>query len=412
MSYPHKDIIDQIKLERKRKGVTQTELANLLGCPQPSIVRIETKKISPTIGMLQRICDVLGLDITVVKKEKINKHLSICVDMYGCPNRCKHCWLGDLPNKSFQDGFDDFIVKLFKPYFKDITFYSWLREPDFCKDYKSRWLKDNDLSSIKPLRFELASFYKIVRDLEYVKWLKEVGTKKVQLTFFGLENTTDEFVGRIGAYKELIKTSEILKENDIEPRWQIFIYETNKEEVIKLLDIAKKMDIKEIIIHEGSCDGNNRKLYDIRINKNNIPEEVKSYYLDYPNILSEKECIEILKEDESHFLPHNDKEIVLYITSDLNIYFNFTNPSLAWKIGNIKDDDIDDIVRKTVEEEIPALMLSKTIAIKDLIKKYGDTNSDRVFSIEDYKMYLLNNYLNEKYNNPKELEKLAKSLKS
>ena len=410
MSYPHKDIIDQIKLERKRQGITQTELARLVGCPQPSIVRIETKKLSPTISMLQRICDVLGLDIAAIKKERINKHLTICLDMHGCPNRCKHCWLGNLPNNQLDDSYADFIVKLFKPYFKDITFYSWVREPDFCLNYQERWIKDNELSTIKPQRFELASFYKIVRDSEYPKWLKNIGTKKVQLTFFGLEKTTDEFVGRNGAYQELIKASEILKDNDIEPRWQIFIYETNKDEVVELLKIAKEMDIKEIIIHEGSCDGNNRKLYNVRINKNNIPEEVKPYCLDYPNILSEKECVELLKDDESNFVSHNKKEIVLYITSDLNVYFNFTNPSPAWKIGNIKDDDIDDIIRKTVEEDISALLLAKSIKIKDLVKLYGDPESDKVFSLEDYKMYLLNNYLDEKYNNPKELNALLKKL--
>ncbi len=412
MSYPHKDIIDQIKLERKKQGITQTELANLLGCPQPSIVRIETRKISPTIGMLQRICDVLGMDIALVKKEKINKHLTICLDMNGCPNRCKHCWLGDLPSKVLNEDYSDFIVKLFKPYFKEVTFYSWIREPDFCVNYQDRWIKDNELSTIKPERFELASFYKIVRDPQYVKWLKEVGTKKVQLTFFGLEETTDEFVGRKGAYQELMKASELLKENEIEPRWQIFIYQTNKDEVIELIKLAKEKDIKEIIVHEGSCDGNNRKLYPIRINKNEIPKEVEPYYLNYPNILSEKQCIEILKEDETHYLPRNDKEITIYITSDLNVYFNFTNPSPAWKIGNIKEDNIKDIVRKIVEEDIPALIMSKTISIKELVKRYGNDNSDRVFSIDDYKMYLLNSYLEEKYNAPKELEALANSLKN
>ena len=410
MSYPHKDIIDQIKHERKRQGITQTELAKLVGCPQPSIVRIETRKLSPTINMLQRICDVLGLDITAIKKEKINKHLTICLDVHGCPNRCKHCWLGDLPNKQLDDDYPDFLVKLFKPYFKDITFYSWLREPDFCSNYQERWIKDNELSTIKPQRFELASFYKIVRDSNYVKWLKEVGTKKVQLTFFGLEETTDKYVGRSGAYKELIMASEILKENGIEPRWQIFIYQTNKDDAAELLNLAREKQIKEVFVHEGSCDGNNRKLYDIRINKSEIPEVVKEYFLDYPNILSEKECIDILKDDESHYVPHNDKEIVLYITSDLNIYFNFTNPSPAWKIGNIQDGEIDDLVRKAVEEDIPALTLTKTIKIKELIRKYGDINSDKVFSLDDYKMYLLNNFLDEKYNNQKEIDGLLKKL--
>ena len=332
-------------------------------------------------------------------KEKIDKRLTICIDMYGCPNRCKHCWLGNLPNNPFPNGYDALIVDLFKPYFNNIEFYSWLREPDFCNDYKNRWIKDNELSSFKPERFELASFYRIVRDPEYVKWLKELGTKKVQLTFFGLEETTNYFVGRKGAYQELIKASQILKENGIEPRWQMFIYETNKEEVVKLIKIAKEMDIKEILVHEGTCDGNNRNFYDVRINKSHIPEEVKPYYLDYANILSEKECIEILKDDESHYLPHNDGDIVLYITNDLNVYFNFTNPSPAWKIGNIKEDNILEIVRKVVEEDIPALNLSKTIAAKKLVQKYGNFDSDRVFSLDDYKMYLLNNYLTDNYTN-------------
>ena len=123
MNHMNKDIIDQIKLERKRQGITQTELANLLGCPQPSIARIETRKISPTLGMIQKICDVLGMDVVLEIKDRINKHLTICIDYYGCPNRCKHCWLGNLPNKQLVDGYDDFIVKLFNHDSLFLTFY-------------------------------------------------------------------------------------------------------------------------------------------------------------------------------------------------------------------------------------------------------------------------------------------------
>lgn len=84
---------------------------------------------------------------------KFERTLAICLDMNGCPNRCLHCWLGDLPNHKLNDKTATKIVKLFKPYFENITFYSWLREPDFTKDYKARWLKDNKLSTIKPKRF-------------------------------------------------------------------------------------------------------------------------------------------------------------------------------------------------------------------------------------------------------------------
>ena len=67
-------------------------------------------------------------------------------------------------------------------------------------------------------------------------------------------------------------------------------------------------------------------------------------------------------------------------------------------------------MRRVIDEDIPALMLSKTITIKELIKKYGNKGSDKVFSINDYKMYLLNNYLDEKYNAQKELENLVSDI--
>lgn len=101
------------------------------------------------------------------------KKLTLVVDMYGCPNQCKHCWLGHMPNRKMDSKTDEILVEYFKPYFESITYYSWLREPDYCDEYKQRWLKDNEISvNAKPLRFELASFYRLVHDEEYVKFLK------------------------------------------------------------------------------------------------------------------------------------------------------------------------------------------------------------------------------------------------
>ena len=30
-------------------------------------------------------------------------HLTVCLDMAGCPNRCRHCWLGHAPNGHLTD---------------------------------------------------------------------------------------------------------------------------------------------------------------------------------------------------------------------------------------------------------------------------------------------------------------------
>lgn len=203
-----------------------------------------------------------------------NKNLIIGVDMFGCPNRCRHCWLGHMPNRKMEDKADEWIVNYFKPYFQNISFYSWIREPDFCNDYKERWMRDNELSNgIMPQRYELASFWRIVRDPVYVQFLKNVGVKTVQLTFFGMENTTDKYVGRIGSFQELLQATELLLQNEIAPRWQTFLYEENKEELVELLKLSEQMYLKErcktfgaefkFFVHTGGCEGANQNQYDI-----------------------------------------------------------------------------------------------------------------------------------------------------
>ena len=338
----------------------------------------------------------------------MNKSIILAVDMYGCPNRCKHCWLGHMPNRKMESGSDEWIVNYFKPYFEHISFYSWLREPDFCDDYQKRWLKDIELSvGIMPERYELASFWRIVRDSQYVKFLKEVGVKVVQLTFFGLEQFTDKYVGRTGAFQELLQATEILLANEIAPRWQAFIYEENKEELVELLRLSEQLKLSErcqafgaefkFFVHAGGCDGENRKQYEIWIQKNNIPKELIPYYLNYETLLSEKDCCEILKDDDTHNIHHNDEIITLFISNNYDVYFNFTHMSNEWKIGNLKTAPPADIIHRIVEEDIPALNLARQVTIKDLVAMCGNTYSNKAFQLDDYKDYLLNRYLEDVY---------------
>ena len=190
-----------------------------------------------------------------------NQQLNLAVDLYGCPNRCLHCWLGHMPNRRMEDGADRFIVDYFSPLFEKIAFYSWLREPDFCEDYAGRWRRDLEISkNAKPERFELASFFRIVRDDRYIPFLQSVGVKKVQLTFFGLKENQDRYAGRKGAWEEIVKASELLADAGIVPRWQCFINEENKDEIVCLLRMAETFRRErcpelEFFVHEGSCDG-------------------------------------------------------------------------------------------------------------------------------------------------------------
>ena len=336
------------------------------------------------------------------------KTLALAVDMFGCPNRCLHCWLSHMPNRKMDDEADRLIIDTFKPYFEKIEFYSWLREPDFCQDYRERWERDKKLSvNTVPRRFELGSFWRLVRDPEYVLFLKETGVKCVQLTLFGLKATTDRYIGRKGAFEELMKATEILTEHEIAPRWQAFINEENKDEIVELLRLSEELRLKERVesfgnafrffVHAGSCEGENRKLYSVRINQGHIPKVLIPYFLNYDKNYSEKELCEKLKNDHSHMVPHNEEDIVIYVANNYDLFFNFTHMQKEWRIGNLKKDPSEELVRRILDEDIPALEKARSITVGELVSKYGDSGSNRLFEEEDYKMYLLNTYLENNY---------------
>lgn len=338
----------------------------------------------------------------------MSRNLILAVDMYGCPNRCKHCWLGYIPNKTMESDTDRRLVDYFRPYFENITFYSWVREPDYAPDYRARWERDKALSvGVGPQRFELASFHRLSRDRQYAKFLKSTGVETVQLTFFGMNSQTDYFVGREGAFDELMEATEALLEYGIVPRWQAFINEQNKEELVELLKFSKLMGLPErcrelgrefcFFVHEGSSDGENRKLYDIRIRKGNIPEELRPYYMEYDSAFTEAQLCEKYQGSRDYFIPHNDGDITLNISSGLDVYFNFTHMTPEWRIGNVRTDSQEALMDGILNEKVPALETARRFTVGELAAAYGDSGSERVFRDEDFKMYLLNCAAAEEY---------------
>lgn len=150
-------------------------------------------------------------------------------------------------------------------------------------------------------------------------------------------------------------------------------------------------------VHPGTCDGENRKLYPIRIIKEHIPKALIPYFLNYEELLPEREWCAEWKNDPSHVVPHNSGSIVLYAANNYNLFFNFTHMRPEWRIGNMKTDPIEELIRRVMDEDIPALREARIITLGELVSKYGDPSSEKAFEKEDYQMYLLNTHL-EKLN--------------
>lgn len=63
------EFINQVKERRKEKGLSQAELAKLVGVPQSTIGRFESKKTFPNLKTLSKIADVLNMEIDLKEKD-------------------------------------------------------------------------------------------------------------------------------------------------------------------------------------------------------------------------------------------------------------------------------------------------------------------------------------------------------
>jgi ribosome-binding protein aMBF1 (putative translation factor) len=63
-------VLGELVKIRKEKGISQVNLAEMTGCKQQVISRIENRENSPTLKTLCGILNVLGYDIQLVPKNQ------------------------------------------------------------------------------------------------------------------------------------------------------------------------------------------------------------------------------------------------------------------------------------------------------------------------------------------------------
>ena len=338
--------------------------------------------------------------------------ITVCLDMYGCPNRCKHCWLGTTPNGTMSISELEFAAEQFKPFTDCFQIYDWYREPDYRENYQELYHLCNQLSD-KPIEhFELISFWRLVRDGNYVKWLSSLGLQKVQLTIWGSEETTDFYIGRKGAYAEILEAIEILIKHKISPRIQTFINKNNIDELIHVENLIKHLDLEErcrsfggafsFFLHQGSCAGENEQWYDAWVTPDDlehIPELLKRYTLSYFNQnrivdvfgKTEQSLFEELAQDHSTASYVSDSP-VFYIDKDFNVYPNITAPAPHWCLGNLIKHGAGIVLENYVENSSAAQQARLTVPICDIVKAQGSRTSQRLFGNDDYIELLLNKY--------------------
>ena len=338
------------------------------------------------------------------------QHITVCLDMRGCPNRCRHCWIGHAPNARLPKEALVYVAEAFRPFARRLTVYDWYREPDYGDDYREMWELCGRLSDTRPEHFELVSFWRLARDPDYGPYLASLGVRRAQLTLFGGRARTDQYTGRANAFDEILQAMEVLLQNRIAPRIQVFVNNENLGELAQVEALVRDLDLEarcrafgedfDLFLHQGSCDGENEKLYDIRVTPEDlekIPPDLTARTLRYlqreslEQVFGRTEqalCEELRQDDSTASLAAPDP--VFYVDAAFNVYPNFTAPAPAWRLGNVRVDGAEAILKTYAQDGSAAQRTRRTIPLCDLAAAQGDEQSQRLFGREDYITYLLN----------------------
>ena len=336
-----------------------------------------------------------------------SRYIAVLADMAGCPNRCRHCYIGgDLPNRLMSTATFINIVQQFRswvrpgetePFCEKMTAGTWYREPDYRDDYRELWQIEQELSTVGAAkRHELLSIWRLARDESYARWAREIGTKVCQISFFGLEKTTDYFVRRKGAFCDCLLATERLLDAGIRPRWQLFLTQRILPDLEDLLAITRELRLEErcrqlggefalFIDTPGPC-GAAFDIEDLRPTVDAlqaIPPYLAEKTLLHFGVDTLSECLgcaegDVVEQlwDESQ--PHGGYSAyatAFAVTPQLDVYSNLCE-FMPWNtLGNLKSDSLDVIIDRFESNRTPGLYASYCIPLGELAQRYGRKGS-------------------------------------
>jgi hypothetical protein len=344
---------------------------------------------------------------------KSKMDMAVIMDMAGCPNRCRHCWLGHPPNRRVSEDRLRWVVKQFRdwirpgekrPFAKPLTVMTWYREPDYAPHYRELWELEKELSDTGAAkRFELLSIWRLARDEEYAQWARDIGTEVCQISFFGGEETTDYFTRRRGSFQDSLLATERLLEVGIRPRWQLFLNKRLLPELEAFVRLIQTAELEkrvralghefEVFLHPIAPDGEAFHIEHLRPTVDilsAIPGYLAEKTQEYLGASTLEECLgkaekdwiaELAKEGESFAaLP---PALAFMVTPELDVFSNVGEPMPWWRLGNLQAESVDEIMHCYENDQAPGLHVNFHIPVSQLAQKYGRKNSQSMYTRDD-----------------------------
>lgn len=351
----------------------------------------------------------------------LRKTVGVAVDLAGCPNRCRHCYLGIGPNRRLSPDVLREVAAAFwnwtrpgedEPYFQQVYVSSDYREPDFSDDYRQLYELERELSRSEPRRYELLSIWRLARDPDYAEWAREVGPRVCQISFFGLEEVNDCFYRRTGAFRDCLKATERLLDAEMIPRWQIFLTKPGMADLDGLMDLIADLRLRERVAELGTefplfChipgpDGEGRDLEDVRIERSDVVriakplmEATEKHFGQPVDWITEKALTQRVFEGQV-IEPYIPEEAWFFVNADLEVFTNYGGEvSDLWRLGNFRRDSLDLMFEKFENDCAPGLWATFHISDWELAERFSKGDDQRLYCPGDIKSLWTYRYAEE-----------------
>lgn len=336
--------------------------------------------------------------------------------MFGCPNRCRHCWLGQASGRRMTVEDSRWVVEQFRNFrrpgerdrfWRNLQVQTWVREPDYSSEYRRLYELEKELSDLPVLRGEdeLLSVWRLARDREYAPWSYSVGMRVCQLSFFGLEEVTDWACRRRGAFRDLLAATERLLEAGIRPRWQWFFTKRILPDLPGLIELTKELRLRErcealggpftLFLHCPSADGEAWHLEYLRPMSRDLDQvpawlrEQSERHLGGTMEMPEGELVpKLLEQQEPSAKSIADevpKGLWFHVTPDFDVYPFFSEMTPAWLLGNLKRDGVGAIVQVLENDRTPGLQAMFQVPVSELARRFGRRRGRRIYDPADLK---------------------------
>lgn len=355
----------------------------------------------------------------------LNSTLGVTLSMAGCPNRCRHCYLG--PPHPGRPTTDDlrWVVGQFRnyrrpratqPLWSAINVVSWIWEPDFAPNYRELYELENELSGLPSLRpgYELLSIWRLARQPEYAEWAHSIGVRVCQMTFWGIEQATDWGFGRRGAFADLLAATERLLAVGIRPRWQWMITKKMLPDLSRLIELTGQLRLQArceqlggpftLFLNLPSPDGSGWAIEHLRLTAADsaqvpawLQEQSEAHMGGSLGEPEGKLVKELWNEEKPAATTTADitGRLFLLVMPNFDVYPNLGEMLPPWRLGNLKTDGLDAIIANFEQDRTPGQQALFHLPVAELARCFGRPSGQRIFAHSDLKSRWLKQWLHE-----------------